>query len=127
MNDDIDYSRFLVVGLVLLLMAFGGWGAFAYALGSAQLRDRTLQREIAAVAAERKTLADELNRLREDADRKRQALEQAHRSLAAAQQQVAALADQLKGREPVSSGLASSRAAAALPQQIRPAAGSVSR
>jgi hypothetical protein len=127
MNDDIDFSRFLIVGLVLLLMAFGGWGAFAYALGSAQLRDRALQREIALVAAERKTLAEELDRVREDADRKRQALEQAHRNLAIAQQQAATPSDQAKGREPVSSGLASSRAAAALPQQIRPGSGSVSR
>jgi hypothetical protein len=126
MNDDIDFSRFLIVGLVLLLMAFGGWGAFAYALGSAQLRDRALQREIALVAAERKTLAEELDRVREDADRKRQALEQAHRNLAIAQQ-AATPSDQAKGREPVSSGLASSRAAAALPQQIRPGSGSVSR
>ena len=35
MNDDVDFSRFLTVGIVLLLMAFGGWGAFAYSLGSA--------------------------------------------------------------------------------------------
>ncbi len=127
MNDDIDFSRFLIVGLVLLLMAFGGWGAFAYALGSAQLRDRALQREIALVAAERKTLAEELDRVRKDADRKRQALEQAQHSLAISQQQAAALADQTRGREPASSGPAASRAASALPQQIRPTSGPISR
>ncbi|HEX2555218.1 MAG TPA: hypothetical protein VHL98_16075 [Microvirga sp.] len=99
MNEDVDFSRFLTVGIVLLLMAFGGWGAFAYSLGSAQLRDRALQRELNTVATERRTLASELDRLRVISDRDRQALEQANRALAQAQQHAASLADPVKGRD----------------------------
>ncbi len=99
MNEDVDFSRFLTVGIVLLLMAFGGWGAFAYSVGAAQLRDRTLQRELSQAATERQTLAGELDRLRVISDRDRQALDRANRSLADTQQHAAALADPLRGRE----------------------------
>ena len=99
MNEDLDFSRFLTVGIVLLLMAFGGWGAFAYSVGAAQLRDRALQRELSQAATERQTLAGELDRLRVISDRDRQALDRANRSLADTQQHAASLSEQLRGRE----------------------------
>jgi hypothetical protein len=128
MNEDVDFSRFLTAGVILLLMAFGGWGAFAYSLGSAQLRDRTLQRELDLVAAERQTLAKELDRLRATSDRDRQALEQANRTLASVQQHAAAPAEQ-KGREAAAtSPLAGpSRLSPPSPQPTRQASGAAAR
>ena len=115
MNEDVDFSRFLTVGIVLLLVAFGGWGAFAYSFSAAQLRDRALRREISQAATERQTLAGELDRLRATSDRDRQALDRANRTLAEVQQQAAALAEQARGREASSPFGPVSRAGQVLP------------
>lgn len=127
MNEDVDFSRFLTVGIVLLLMAFGGWGAFAYSVSAAQLRDRSLQRELSVAATERQTLAGEVDRLRTIADRDRQALEKASRTLADVQQHAAALAEQLRGRETSAPAGNAPRPLPALPPPTRQASGAAAR
>ena len=92
MMDQPRTAAYLGVGLVLALVALGGWGAFAYSLSSAHQQDRALREAL----AQQEKLTAEMGQVRADLTRTRQALERAQADLIVARAEI----EQLKTRPP---------------------------
>ena len=78
---------------VLLLAAFGGWGAFAYSMVSAQQQERQSQAtraELDRMIADRDKLTGDLNQMRAEAERNRLTLERAQAELVSARAELQA-------------------------------------
>ena len=82
----------LSLGFILVLVAFGGWGAFAHSLYSAREQERALRNEVTRVTVERGRLGAELARVWRDYERTLRELEQAQADLVSVRAEAAALA-----------------------------------
>ncbi len=88
MIDQPRTAAYLGLGVILVPVALGGWGAFAYSLSSAHQQDRALREALAqqerasrSAIAQQERLTAELGQVRADLTRTRQALERAQADL----------------------------------------------
>ena len=90
-------ASYLGLSAILLLLALGGWGAFAYILYAGRQEVQFLRQEVGRLTTERQQftsnlqqMAEEIARMREERDRSRQALERLQADLIEARAEAAA-------------------------------------
>lgn len=98
-------ASYLALSFILLVLALGGWGAFAYSLYAARHEARFLRTEVGRSIAERQTLTSALSQMRDELERSRQILRRTQADLERTQAELvlvkadaAFMAEQLKAR-----------------------------